>query len=377
MNPKNILGQSSWLLGNKTVEAAVTQTGGHLGPVAFRLGRRTVRPFHVAPWAQEKTGALPPILKVLRGDFFCMPFGGNASPWRKEQHPAHGQTANEPWQFVEATKVANASTLHLRMETTIRKARVDKWIEVRTGQPAVYCRHTISGATGPMNLGHHAMLEFPTRECGRISTSPIVGGQVYPGRFEDPVEGGYSCLKAGAIFRSLKRVPLAEGGQADLTSYPAREGYEDLVMVSAKPGLDFAWSSAVFSQAGYVWFALKDPRVLASTVMWHSHGGRHYPPWNGRHRRVLALEEVTSHFHDGLAESAASNSLTARGIPTALKLNPKRPTTVNLIMAVAAVPKGFETVRRIERQKDAVILFGENRLQVTAPVDWNFLYENH
>jgi len=78
-----------------------------------------------------------------------------------------------------------------------------------------------------------------------------------------------------------------------------------------------------------------------------------------------------------LAESAASNSLTARGIPTALKLNPKRPTTVNLIMAVAAVPKGFETVRRIERQKDAVILFGENRLQVTAPVDWNFLYENH
>lgn len=377
MNPKNVLGQPSWILRNNAVEAAVTQTGGHLGPVAFRLGRRTIRPFHVAPWAQEKTGTLPPILKVLRGDFFCMPFGGNANPWRKEQHPAHGQTANESWQFVEAASNVQANTLHLRMKTTIRKAQVDKWIEVRTGQPAVYCRHTISGATGPMNLGHHAMLEFPPGECGRISTSPILGGQVYPGRFENAAEGGYSSLKTGATFRSLKRVPMAEGGQADLTSYPAREGYEDLVMVSAKPGSDFAWSAAVFSQAGYVWFALKDPRVLASTVMWHSHGGRHYPPWNGRHRRVLALEEVTSHFHDGLAESAMSNLLTARGIPTALKLSPKHPTTINLIMAVAAVPTGFEIVRRIERRKGTVILFGENGLQVTAPLDWNFLYENH
>lgn len=373
MTLKNILGQPSWTLGNTAVEAAVTQIGGHLGPVAFRLGRRTIRPFHIAPWATEKTGALPPILKVMRGDFFCMPFGGNATSWRKEQHPAHGQTANEPWQFVEATDDVDVSTLHLRMETTIRKARVDKWIEIRAGQSAVYCRHTISGATGPMNLGHHAMLQFPTGESGRISTSPIVGGQVYPGRFEDPVEGGYSSLKAGATFRSLQSVPLSVGGRTDLTSYPAREGYEDLIMVSAKPGADFAWTAAVFSQAGYVWFALKDPRVLASTVMWHSHGGRHYPPWNGRHRRVLALEEVTSHFHDGLAESATSNPLTARGIPTALKLNPKRPTVVNVIMAVAAVPKGFEKVRRIEREAKGVILVGEGHHRVAVPLAWNFL----
>lgn len=374
MTPKNILGQPSWILRNNVVEAAVTQTGGHLGPVVFRLGRRTVRPFHVAPWATEKTGALPPILKVLRGDFFCMPFGGNVTPWQKEQHPIHGQTANEPWQFVDARDNADVSTLHLRMETTIRKARVDKWIEVHADQPAVYCRHTISGAAGPMNLGHHAMLQFPPGESGRISTSPIVGGQVYPGRFEDPAEGGYSSLKAGATFRSLQSVPLSAGGRTDLTSYPAREGYEDLVMVSATPGSNFAWSAAVFSQAGYVWFALKDPRILASTVMWHSHGGRHYPPWNGRHRRVLALEEVTSHFHDGLAESATSNPLTARGIPTALKLSPTRPTVVNVIMAVAAIPEGFEMVRRIEREEKRVILVGENRQHVTVPLAWNFLH---
>jgi hypothetical protein len=252
---------------------------------------------------------------------------------------------------------------------------VEKRIELRRGQPAVYCRHTIQGASGPMNLGHHAMLEFSKNVTGRVSTSPLAFGQVYPGRFENPSEGGYSSLRVGAQFRSLERVPLAAGGMADLTRYPAREGFEDLVMVSAKPGGDFAWSAAVFSE-GFVWFSFKDPRVLASTVMWHSNGGRHYAPWSGRHRRVLALEEVTSYFHDGLAESVAKNSVDVRGIPTTITLNPKHPTVVNVIMGVAAVPEGFDSVRKIERERGSVVLRGAANQSVTVPLDWEFLYES-
>ncbi len=66
-------GEPSWVLRSNRVEAAITRTGGHIGPVSFRLDRRVVRPFHVAPWAEEKTGKLPDILKVLRGDF-CLVF---------------------------------------------------------------------------------------------------------------------------------------------------------------------------------------------------------------------------------------------------------------------------------------------------------------
>jgi len=375
MKLQKITGQPSWVLRSNLVDAAVTQTGGHLGPVTFRLGRRRVRPFHVAPWAEEKTGKIPAILKVLRGDFFCLPFGGNATAYQGEQHPAHGQTANDVWQLADAVDQGETRSLDLRLNTTIRKARVDKRIELRQGHTAVYCRHVIRGASGPMNLGHHAMLEFPAGGAGgRISTSPIAFGQVYPGPFENAAQGGYSSLKAGAEFRLLDRVPLAAGGWTDLTRYPAREGFEDLVMVSAKPGGDFAWSAAVFPDEGYVWFSLKDPRVLASTVMWHSNGGRHYPPWNGRHRRVLALEEVTSYFHEGLAESAAKNPLNSRGIPTAIKLNPKHPTVVNVIMGVAAVPEGFERVKAIERKNGVIILRGSANRSVTVPLDWKFLY---
>lgn len=374
MQAQTVVGQPSWIFRNDCVQAAVTQMGGHLGPVVFRLGRRVVRPFHVAPWAEENLSGQPNILKALRGDFFCMPFGGNAAPWKGEKHPVHGQTANGTWRLVGRDEGAEETRLDLSMTTRVRKARVEKHLVLRRGHTAVYCRHVVSGASGPMNLGHHAMLKFPTCEVGRISTSPLVFGQVYPGIFENPALGGYSSLKAGAEFRSLDRVPLAAGGWADLSRYPAREGFEDLVMVCAKPGGDFAWSAVVFPSEGYVWFSLKDPRVLASTVLWHSNGGRHYAPWNGRHRGVLALEEVTSYFHDGLAESAAKNALNARGIPTTLTLHPQRPTVVNVIMGVAAVPKGFEEVKTIKRGMGGVVLTGCGRHRVTVPLDWAFLH---
>jgi len=372
--PQTVVGQPSWIFRHACVQAAVTRIGGQLGPVVFRLGRRVVRPFHVAPWAEENLSGHPNIIKALRGDFFCLPFGGNTSPWKGEKHPVHGQTANAAWRLERADEGEEGTHVHLSLKTSIRKARVDKHLMLRPGHAAVYCRHVVSGASGAMNLGHHAMLKFPAGEKGRISTSPLAFGQVYPGSFENPAQGGYSALKAGASFRTLDRVPLAAGGWTDLTRYPAREGFEDLVMVCAKPGGDFAWSAAVFSREGYVWFSLKDPRELASTVMWHSNGGRHYAPWNGRHRGVLAMEEVTSHFHDGLAESAAPNALNARGIPTVLTLNRRRPTVVNVIMGVAAIPEGFEQVRAIERGQGEVILTGAGDRRVRVPLDWEFLH---
>lgn len=370
-----VASQPSWQIQSDAVQAAVTRRGGHLAPVEFRLGKRLVQPFHVAPWSGEEIGLkYPSVLQVLRGDFFCMPFGGNARAWKGEKHPPHGETANSVWTFDGMDKDADGTQLRLHMETTIRRSRVDKTIRLVNGHTAVYCRHIVTGASGPMNIGHHATLKFPA-SGGRISTSPIVGGQVYPGVFEKPEEGGYCALKAGASFRALSRVPLAQGGYTDLTRYPAREGFEDLVMLSSKGNEDFAWTAVVFPGEQYVWYALKDPRVLASTVLWHSNGGRHYAPWSGRHRGVMGLEEVTSHFHDGLSESAAPNAIAARGIPTTVRLSPRRPLTVNVIMGVAAIPAGFEMVKRISRKDGRIVLHGEHHHEVEVPLGWEFLHQ--
>ncbi len=373
---RKVHGQPSWVFASDRVEAALTKLGGHLGPVTFRLGRRPVQPFSIAPWAQETLpkGTLS-LLRALRGDFFCCPFGGNGTVWRGERHPVHGETANANWTLDGVKKTDRDLTLRTRLDCRVRKLRVEKQVTLVNGQTALYQSHILTGGSGPINLGHHAMLKFPERPAsGRISTSQFVYGQVFPGQFESPAQGGYSGLKAGATFRSLERVPLAAGGTADLTNFPAREGFEDLVLLAADPTLPFAWTAVAFPSEGFVWFALRDPRILRQTVLWLSNGGRHYAPWNGRHRAVMGLEDVTSYFHYGIAESARSNPLTRKGIPTTVPLDPKRPTRIDYIMAVAAIPATFDRVATIEPTVKGVQLRSANGRRATCALDLSFLH---
>lgn len=370
-------GQPSWRIASDEVEAFITELGGHLAPVTFERRSRRITPYSVAPWTEERISpAEPPIIKVLRGDFFCMPFGGNNAAFGKEKHPVHGETANARWHFESLEKNAGKTTLHLNLKTRVRKARVDKTISVADGQNVIYSRHVISGGSGPMSPGHHAMLKFPGEPgSGVVSTSRFVFGQVFPQTFEQPEKGGYSFLKPGAEFRSLGAVPGINGETADLTRYPARRGFEDLIMIVADAAEPFAWTAVTFPKERYVWFALKDPRVLRQTVMWISNGGRHYAPWSSRHLNVLGLEEVTSYFHLGLAESAAKNAVSAKGYPTTLTLRPDAPLTISYIMGVVKIPPGFDRVERIEAHEDRreIILHAANDRQARASVDLGFL----
>lgn len=366
-----VLGQESWTLRSEHVEAALTRQGGHLGPVRFRLGGRWVDPFDVAPWAEERLASnTPHVLRVMRGDFFCMPFGANETEYRGERHPVHGDTANGKWKLESLT----AAQLHVSMQTTARLGRVDKQLSLIPGQTMVYQQHIISGMRGRMCFGHHPILKVPEGATARVSVSPFCRGQVFPEELEDPAKGGYSTLQPRAEFTSLARVPLKTGTWADLSTWPAREGYEDLVQIAAR-GDSLAWTALTVPEERYVWFALKDPRVLPSTVFWMSHGGRHYPPWNGRHRRAIGLEEVCANFHYGLAESARPNAWTRAGVATNVQLDPQRPFIVNYIMGMAEIPKGFDIVRRIcpSTDRTSATLVAKSGKTAVVQVDSSFL----
>jgi hypothetical protein len=380
-NLRLVLGQPSWRLTSADVEASVTQVGGHLGPVTFDRHGRRIQPLAVAPWAEEELPAdVPPILRVLRGDFLCLPFGGNAKPFAEERHPIHGETANATWAFASLEQEGTTTTLHLSLKTKVRRGQVDKFITLIDGHQAVYARHRISGMNGPMCLGHHAMLRFPDRPgSGVISTSPFVLGRVLPEPTERPEQRGYSLLKPGVEFTTLHDVPSITGEKCDLSRYPARRGFEDIAMIISDTDVPFAWTAVTFPRERYVWLALKDPRVLRSTVFWFSNGGRHYPPWNGRHVNVMGLEEVTSYFHYGLTESAHMNDLSERGYPTSVLLHAERPLHVNSIMAVASIPLGFDRVAAVDTNLKAgggVIVRAASGKTVEVALNLDFLRAN-
>ncbi|MFZ4599557.1 MAG: hypothetical protein ACOYNN_13015 [Terrimicrobiaceae bacterium] len=344
MQSQVIAGAEVMQISTPLVSTGVTTEGGHLWPAQFRVRDRWIEPLSMAPWNSEKLDkSLPPILRILRGDFFCLPFGGNATALGNEKFPVHGETANRRWKCHPGAP----TNLHLSMRTRVRPGRVDKYVHLVPGHPAIYQRHVISGFSGALPVGHHAMLHFAQQKSARISLSRFVHGQVFPGKFENAAEGGYSCLKPGSTFSTLQSVPQIDGRSTDLSVYPSREGFEDLVLMAADTTLPFAWTAVTVASEGWVWVALKDPRVLRSTIFWMSNGGRHYSPWSGRHRGVIGVEEVTANFHSGAAESVRANALSRKGIATAVPFDPNKPTTVNYIMAMGAVPRGFDIVKSI------------------------------
>jgi len=373
---KTVAGQPGWSFASSRTKAFLTRTGGHLAPVVFKLGRRSVQPFSITPWGRESLPGQPTMLRVARGDFFCVPFGGNAEPFRGERHPPHGETANRDWKLESLDRADGAVTLHTSMQTRVRRGRVDKKLTLRDGHTAVYCEHVLSGFSGPMPIGTHPMLLFPEKPgAGCISTSAFKRGYVVPSDWEKPEARGYSLLKLGATFSSLERVPASAGGTIDLTRYPARRGFEELVQLVNDPRQPFAWSAVTLPGEGYVFFAIKNPRVLRETVFWFSNGGRHYPPWNGRHVNVLGVEDTTSYFHLGLAASARPNLLTRAGAPTAVSLRPDRPLRVAHILGLAAIPRGFDAVKSIVPARGGATLTSRSGRKVFAPLDLGFVQD--
>ncbi len=372
-----VFGQPSWRIANENVEAFLTQTGGQLGPITFRLGKRKIQPYSVAPWHSEKPApGTPPMIKALRGDFFCLPFGGNTQPFRGERHPPHGEAANAQWKMIDCLKHESGQALGAMLDPKIRKGTIFKVIILLPGSSAVYCQHIITGMSGPMNWGHHAMLKFPDEPgSGIVSTSRFIHAQVYPHPVEKPENKGYSILKPGATFKTLTKVPTITGQTTDVSRYPARRGYEDILMLINDPKQWLGWTAVTFPKQRYVWFGLKNTAVLNATLCWISNGGRHYAPWNGRHINVMGLEEVTSYFHEGLAASARHNPLSRRGFPTSNNLRPDREYHVKYIMGVAEIPAGFDRVASITPDKDYqhITLTSASGKKVRSQIDVSFL----
>jgi hypothetical protein len=373
--PHSIQSQLSWTLSTKNVELAVTQLGGMMAPVMFfRDSANPVQPYHIAPWAAERTTYDPPLLHALRGDWFCMPFGGNADAFNGQKHPPHGEVANASWRHVATTREGNIATMKLDFETKVRAGRVTKELSLIEGQNVVYSRNVIEGFAGPVPLGHHATLAMPETEgVARIATSPMRFGMTNAGVFSDPAKREYQSFAIGARFTDLAKVPLLfkDTPEADATRLPARRGYADLLQLVNEPG-DIAWTTVTRADEGWLWFSFKDPAVLTSTVMWIENRGRHGAPWNGRNN-CLGLEDVTAFFADGLVPSSAENVLTKEGAKTALVLIADKPTAVNYIQGVAKIPEGFDVVKAVEFKASEATFVSASGKRVSIPVRHEFV----
>ena len=377
---ESVASQPAWVIRSSTVEAAVTQLGAHMAPVKFCCDSGApVQPYHISPWQDEKLTLEPPVLVPLRGDFFCLPFGGNGEPYMGQKFLPHGEPAGAKWSFVNLQKSGGVTTLLLTLKTSAPAGTIGKKVCLVDGQNVVYSQEVLQGYSGKFSIGHHAILAVPEKEGGlRIATSKIRFGMTSPVLFSNPANREYQSFAIGKKFSDLRHVPLQwkDAEDADCTSFPARTGFADLLGIFSERAekLDhgIAWTTATNQDAGYVWFSMRDPNVLPTTVFWIENHGRHGSPWNGRNR-CLGLEDVCSCLNEGMPISAQPNSVNKEGIPTALELSPDRPEGVNYIQGVVKIPPGFTMVKTIAFGAGTVTFVSVTGKKVTAAVQHEFV----
>ena len=228
---ETIHGAPSYTLKTAEVELAVTQTAGHLAPVTFHLPGLKASPYSLSPWTPTQIDqSLPNLLTYLRGDFMCLPFGG------QQKGPPHGDTANAPWQLASSS----ATSLKLTQTGTDTGATVAKNFTLIPGHHAIYWEHIITQLEGRWNYGNHPVLDLSQVPAGaaRVATSAFRFGSVYAGEFSNPAAGESGALKPFAEFTTLKSVPMKDGSNTDLTHYPARAGNDDLIMLVNVPATE-------------------------------------------------------------------------------------------------------------------------------------------
>ena len=376
LSETNFLGHASWVLESDSVCMALTHAGAHMAPVHFlRDHASPVQPYHISPWQREKHG-LPAGTPdaVFRGDFFCLPFG------KTEPELAmcdHGLTSAGQWSFVAADSRNGLHSLEIEMKNALGSATVTRQFFLIDGENVIYDRTSVTGLRGKYTLGHHAVLRTPRREGALlVSTSPRIFGMTFPGPFANTAKGERQALAYGAEFTDLIAIPsiVPEGAPVNCSSFPARPGFGDLLQVAVtadrcKP----AWTAAVNTEDGYLWFSLRDPVYLPSTILWIEHYSRQSFPWNGRNRS-LGLEDVCSYFNLGSARSRAPNEFSRRGIKTVHSFQSKKTFELRYAQGVAPIPNRFGRVRHMKCDNNTVSFIDENELTVTIRVQIPFLF---
>ena len=359
-------GAESVGVSSSSVQAWVTLQGAQVAPVTFTQGDRQVQPYVLAPWLPGEIADIPPLLDLLRGDFFCLPFG--AQP----DGPLHGDPASSRWQVVEH----RSDAVRLAIDTSDTGARVEKLVKVVDGQTVLYQTFTITGLAGAFSYGTHPVIDFSQLAigAGRLGFSPMRFQSVYPGTFSDPALGEHQILTEGARFDDLAAVPLAAGGALDLTHYPTPSGHEDLVMLVNDPAAGpIGWAAATLD--GCVWFSLKNICDFPATILWISNGGRSQPPWSSRFIGRMGIEDVCSYFAAGLLDSRA-DLLAAEGIPTTRAFRADQPVSITSIQGIAFTESDFGRVVAIDFDVPGQItLHDEGGRAVTTLVHWESLVQ--
>jgi hypothetical protein len=282
-------------------------------------GGRQVAPFHIAPWAHEpRSEDLPAILRRLRGEWPCVPFGsdGDRAPmgdWPGSKSATtvdalpHGFGSNNEWRFDDDGKGG------IRLVVTYPDGHPIASLERRVMPDPVGAALDFELVINvreacELPLGLHPCFRLPMKPGAmHIEVSSNVAGVTFPTATDES-----SIFKQNQFLPRWNDVPLVDGSRLDVSRVPLPQDTEELVQLIDMPGHASLWNSAEGYRVRLKWNREHYP----SALLWFSNRGRKFAPWNGRHL-ALGLEPICAAFDLGQQISAADNLISRRGVATA------------------------------------------------------------
>lgn len=316
---------------------------------------RQIAPLHRAPWVdtgEEMPEGEAPLMARLGGDFFCAPFAASA-----EGSPLHGWPANTAWRVTQS----GSGVLEAELERPVLGARLTKRLTLHDGHPFVYQSHRFTGGSGRITVANHANVSVANGAW--IRTSPKIVWETPAAQQEPDPSRGRSALVSPAQSADPRAFPGTDG-PVDLTRYPWNPRHEDFVIGIEAQGHALGWTAVTRPKEKDLFLSLRNPRHLPMTMLWHSNGGRDYPPWSSRHFGCLGVEEGAAETMLGVSTEA---DLTG---PGALTLGGEA--EVRHVIGAIAWPSG-EPVSAIETHNGGVTIAGEGGASRHVPLDSAFL----
>lgn len=317
----------------------------------------SIAPLHRAPWVgtvEPMPKDAAPLMAKLGGDFFCAPFGQD-----DDGSGIHGWPANSRWTVM----VQDGGILRAALGRPVRGATLVKELSVADDHPFVYQRHVFIGGSGRLPVANHANVSLP--RGGLIRTSRKSHWETP----KDPLEGtpsrGRSALRYPARAEDPRAFPSLEG-ISDLTRYPWSPRHEDFVAGVEARGHRLGWTAVSRPEEGDLYLSLRNARQLPMTMLWHSNGGRDYPPWSGRHVGCLGVEEGAADHMLGLSTEADLSG------PGALTLSPDGLAEVRHVVGAIVWPSG-EPVSEVGEEGETILITGEGGATRRLPFRAGFL----
>lgn len=373
MKSQEYFGRESFSLESDKTNAMITVDGGHI-TAEFDIGGKIVNPFFIAPWWNEDCSSIKGTCDyVLRGIFFCFPFGMSDMQGDLKR-PCHGFVPAREWKLVDEKGTDTENSLKTSIFVPEENATVEQRVTVKKGQTALYVENTVEGTVGNYPVGYHPTLQIPN-EIGNaiLDQSEYKMCLTAPDHIDKPENDGYCSLVKDYEVTDETSVPTVYGTNVNLKRHPFIKGFDDIYMYVFDQSHEFDWATMSVPSEGYLYYQLKNPKQLSNSMIWTSYCGRHYPKWDSRVNGCLEIGAGTNYFFYGLSDTLENNPLTKKGFPMYHEFDGSK-RAYKLICGVVKIPSDYQGVASIEKKDDnTIVIKGKDGSVIETECNVEFL----